>query len=69
MSKTFIGKDGHYEIDDNGGVVQKVVDQFGKCTGKIREYRNAKHIPNPFDRDNITNFLKLLKIYKFGGRC
>jgi hypothetical protein len=66
--KTFIGKDGRYDIDDSGSIIQQMVDGFGKLTGKIKKYKDANKIPNPFDREAIKNLLKLLKIYNFGGR-
>ena len=67
--RTFIGKEGHYDIEDNGSVIQRMVDGFGRFTGAIKEYRDISKIPNPFDREAIKNLLKMLKIYKFVGRC
>lgn len=67
--KTFIGKDGQYEIDDNGNVIQWMVDSLGKITGKIKEIKDVTKIPNPFDREAVKNLLKLLRIYHIGGRC
>jgi hypothetical protein len=67
--KTYIGNDGHYEIDDSGSVIQKMVDQFGKLTGKIRKYSNPKYITDAFDRDRILNMLQMLRIYRNSGRC
>jgi hypothetical protein len=67
--KTFIGKDGRYDIKDNGNIIQMMVDSLGKLNGKIKEYRDVNKIPNPFDREAIKNLLKMLKIYTFGGRC
>jgi len=67
--KTYIGNDGQYEIDDSGSVIQKMVDNFGKLTGKIRKFSNPKNITNPFDRDRILNILMMLRIYKNSGRC
>lgn len=66
--KTFIGKEGYYDIEDNGNVIQRMVDGLGKLTGIIKEYRDINKIPNPFDRDAINNLLKLLNLYKFVGR-
>jgi hypothetical protein len=66
--KTFIGKEGYYDIEDNGNVIQRMVDGLGKLTGIIKEYRDINKIPNPFDRDAINNFMKLLNLYKFVGR-
>ena len=66
--KTFIGKEGYYDIEDNGNVIQRMIDGLGKLTGIIKEYRDINKIPNPFDRDAINNLLKLLNIYKFVGR-
>ena len=67
--RTFIGKEGYYDIDDDGNIIQRMVDNFGKFTGKVKEYKDIKKIPNPFDRDAICNILKMLKIYTFVGRC
>jgi hypothetical protein len=67
--RTFIGNEGYYDIDDNGSVIQRMVDGIGKLTGIIKEYKDISKIPNPFDRDAIKNLLKLLKIYNFVGRC
>ena len=66
--KTLIGKEGYYDIEDNGNVIQRMVDGLGKLTGTIKEYRDINKIPNPFDRDAINNLLKLLNLYKFVGR-
>ena len=66
--KTFIGKEGYYDIEDNGNVIQRMVDGLGKLTGIIKEYRDINKIPNPFDRDAINNLQKLLNLYKFVGR-
>jgi hypothetical protein len=66
--KTFIGKEGYYDIEDNGNVIQRMVDGLGKLTGIIKEYRDINKIPNPFDRDAINNLLKILNLYKFVGR-
>lgn len=67
--KTFIGKEGYYDIEDNGNVIQRMVDGLGKLTGIIKEYRDVNKIPNPFDRDAIENLMKILNLYKFVGRC
>ena len=67
--KTFIGKDGRYDIKDNGSIIQMMVDSLGKLTGKIKEYKDANKIPNPFDREAVKNLLKMLNIYRLGGRC
>lgn len=67
--KTFIGKEGYYDIEDNGNVIQRMVDGLGKLTGIIKEYRDVNKIPNPFDRDAIDNLMKILNLYKFVGRC
>ena len=63
--KTFIGEEGYYDIEDNGNVIQRMVDGLGKLTGIIKEYRDINKIPNPFDREAIDNLLKLLNLYKF----
>ena len=63
--RTFIGEEGYYDIEDNGNVIQRMVDGLGKLTGIIKEYRDIKKIPNPFDREAIDNLLKLLNLYKF----
>lgn len=67
--RTFIGKEGYYDIDDNGSVIQRMVDGLGKLTGIIKEYKDISKIPNPFDRDAIKNLLKVLTLYNFVGRC
>lgn len=67
--KTFIGKEGYYDIEDNGNVIQRMVDGLGKLTGIIKEYKDINKIPNPFDRDAINNLLRTLNLYKFVGRC
>ena len=66
--KTFIGKEGYYDIEDNGNVIQRMVDGLGKLTGIIKEYKDVNKIPNPFDRDAIDNLMKILNLYKFVGR-
>ena len=63
--RTFIGEEGYYDIEDNGNVIQRMVDGLGKLTGIIKEYRDINKIPNPFDREAIDNLLKLLNLYKF----
>jgi hypothetical protein len=63
--RTFIGEEGYYDIEDNGNVIQRMVDGLGKLTGIIKEYRDINKIPNPFDREAINNLLKLLNLYKF----
>lgn len=63
--QTFIGNDGHYDIEDNGNVIQRMVDGFGRLTGMIKEYKDISKIPNPFDREAIKNLLKLLNLYKY----
>jgi hypothetical protein len=63
--RTFIGEEGYYDIEDNGNVIQRMVDALGKLTGIIKEYRDINKIPNPFDREAINNLLKLLNLYKF----
>jgi len=67
--QTFIGKEGYYEIEDNGNVIQRMVDGLGKLTGLIKEYRDVNKIPNPFDREAVNNLLRILNLYKFVGRC
>ncbi|MCZ7611340.1 MAG: hypothetical protein M5U17_14410 [Ignavibacterium sp.] len=68
MSKTYIGLDGHYEIEDDGRVIQKMVNEFGRSTGITKVYSNFKKIPNLLDRNKIEYFLQLLNIYKVSGR-
>lgn len=63
--QTFIGNEGHYDIEDNGNVIQRMVDGFGRLTGMIKEYKDISKIPNPFDREAIKNLLKLLNLYKY----
>lgn len=68
MSKTYIGQDGQYDIDDNGKVIQRMVNEFGRLTGMTKVYSNVKKIPNLIDRNKIEYFLQMLNIYKFSGR-
>ena len=67
--QTFIGKEGYYDINENGSVIQRMVDGLGKLTGIIKEYKDISKIPNPFDRDAVKNLLKVLTLYNFVGRC
>lgn len=67
--RTFIGKEGYYDIEDNGNIIQRMVDSFGKVTGIVKQYKDINKIPNTFDRDAVNNILRLLKIYTFVGRC
>jgi len=67
--KTYIGKDGLYEVDESGSVIQRVADGFGRLTGAIKKFADPTKIPNPFDRDAVINLLTMVKIYKVGGRC
>lgn len=67
--RTFIGKEGYYDIEDNGNIIQRMVDSFGKVTGIVKQYKDISKIPNTFDRDAVNNILRLLKIYTFVGRC
>ncbi|HCY76029.1 MAG TPA: hypothetical protein DHV28_08915 [Ignavibacteriales bacterium] len=68
MSKTYIGQDGHYDIEDDGKIVQKMVNEFGRFTGITKVYSNFKKIPNLLDRNKIEYFLQMLNIYKVSGR-
>jgi hypothetical protein len=68
MSKTYIGQDGHYEIEDDGKIIQKMVNEFGRLTGITKVYSNFKKIPNILDRNKIEYFLQMLNIYKVSGR-
>jgi hypothetical protein len=68
MSKTYIGQDGQYEIEDDGKIVQRMVNEFGKLTGITKVISNVKRIPNIIDRNKIEYFLQMLKIYKVSGR-
>jgi hypothetical protein len=68
MSKTYIGRDGQYEIEDDGKIVQRMVNEFGKLTGITQVISNVKRIPNIIDRNKIEYFLQMLKIYKVSGR-
>jgi len=68
MSKTYIGFDGQYDIEDDGKVVQKMVNEFGRLTGITKVYSNVKKIPNLIDRNKIEYFLQMLNIYKVSGR-
>ena len=66
--RTYIGQDGHYDIEDDGKIVQKMVNEFGRFTGITKVYSNFKRIPNLLDRDKIEYFLQMLNIYKVSGR-
>ena len=68
MSKTYIGQDGHYDIEDDGKVIQRMVNEFGRLTGITKVYSNFKRIPNLLDRNKIEYFLQMLTIYKVSGR-
>ena len=68
MSKTYIGQDGHYDIEDDGKIIQRMVNEFGRLTGITKVYSNFKRIPNLLDRNKIEYFLQMLHIYKFSGR-
>jgi hypothetical protein len=68
MSKTYIGQDGHYDIEDDGKVIQRMVNEFGRLTGISKVYSNFKRIPNLLDRNKIEYFLQMLNIYKVSGR-
>lgn len=68
MSKTYIGQDGHYDIEDDGRIIQKMVNEFGRLTGITKVFSNFKRIPNIFDREKIEYLLQLMNIYKFSGR-
>jgi hypothetical protein len=66
--RTYIGQDGHYDIEDDGKIVQKMVNEFGRFTGITKVYSNFKRIPNLLDRNKIEYFLQMLNIYKVSGR-
>lgn len=66
--RTYIGQDGHYDIEDDGKIVQKMVNEFGRFTGITKVYSNFKRIPNILDRNKIEYFLQMLNIYKVSGR-
>ena len=66
--QTYIGQDGHYDIEDDGKIVQKMVNEFGRFTGITKVYSNFKRIPNLLDRNKIEYFLQMLNIYKVSGR-
>jgi hypothetical protein len=68
MSKTYIGEEGHYDIEDDGRIIQKMVNEFGRVTGITKVYSNVKKIPNLIDRNKIEYFLQMLRIYKVSGR-
>jgi hypothetical protein len=68
MSKTYIGQDGHYDIEDDGKIIQRMVNEFGILTGITKVYSNFKRIPNLLDRNKIEYFLQMLNIYKVSGR-
>ena len=66
--RTYIGNDGHYDIEDDGKIVQRMVNEFGRFTGITKVYSNFKRIPNLLDRNKIEYFLQMLNIYKVSGR-
>ncbi|MBE0551272.1 MAG: hypothetical protein IH619_02670 [Ignavibacterium sp.] len=66
--RTYIGQDGHYDIEDDGKIVQRMVNEFGRLTGITKVYSNFKKIPNLLDRNKIEYFLQMLNIYKVSGR-
>ncbi len=66
--RTYIGQDGHYDIEDDGKIVQRMVNEFGRFTGITKVYSNFKRIPNLLDRNKIEYFLQMLNIYKVSGR-
>lgn len=66
--RTYIGQDGHYDIEDDGKIVQRMVNEFGRLTGITKVYSNFKRIPNLLDRNKIEYFLQMLNIYKVSGR-
>ena len=68
MSKTYIGQDGHYDIEDDGKIIQRMVNEFGRLTGITKVYSNFKRIPNLLDRNKIEYFLQMLHIYKVSRR-
>jgi len=68
MSKTYIGFDGHYDIEDDGKIIQNMVNDLGILTGITKVYSNVKKIPNLLDRNKIEYFLQMLNIYKVSGR-
>ncbi|MGQ9799401.1 MAG: hypothetical protein ACUVRG_08920 [Ignavibacterium sp.] len=68
MSKTYIGFDGQYEIDDQGNIVHQLIDQFGRVTGITKVYKSVKKNPNIFDCEKIEYLIQLMSIYKFTGR-
>ncbi len=68
MSKTYIGQDGHYDIEDDGKIIQRMVNEFGRLTGITKVYSNFKRFPNLLDRNKIEYFLQMLNIYKVSGR-
>ena len=62
MSKTFIGYDGHYELDDEGNIIQRFVNKMGELTGLTKIYKDVKKIPNKLDREAIAHLLQITKI-------
>lgn len=68
MSKTYIGHDGQYDIEDDGKIIQRMVNRFGQLTGFTKIYNDAKKIPNLLDRNGIEHLLQLMSIYRYVGR-
>ncbi len=42
MSKTYIGFDGHYDIEDDGKIIQNMVNDLGILNGITKVYSNVK---------------------------
>ncbi len=67
MVRTFIGIEGHYEIDDEGKIAFKATDDSGNCIGEVKHFRTVKHIRNDADRNGVLHLLQLMRIYKTIG--
>lgn len=68
MSRTYFGEEGQYEIEDDGLIVQRFVDRFGKLTDLKKIYEDVKKIPNLLDRRKIEHIIQWIQVYKFAGR-
>jgi len=65
--RTFIGIEGHYEIDDEGRIVFKCVDDSGRITGEIRKFKDIQQIKNHADRNGVLHLIQLMRIHRTIG--
>ncbi|NWF50772.1 MAG: hypothetical protein HXY49_09545 [Ignavibacteriaceae bacterium] len=68
MSKTYFGFEGHYEVEDDGTIILREVDDQGK-DNKIKEvFTDLKEIKNQFDKVMVEHLVQVTSIYKYAGR-